>query len=310
MLWRRSDHPVIERWTGEIDVVHGPNFVVPPTRDAARVVTVHDLTPVRFPELSTRDTLEYPGLVRRAIADGAWVHTHSAFVAAEIVDHFAVHPDRVVVIPSGVSPLAPETDTSDAARGRSIAGAARYVLALGTSEPRKDLPALVAAFDCIAESDAEVRLVLAGPEGWGIDALRDAVARATHGRRIVQVGRVGEDERAALLRGASVLAYPSRYEGFGLPPLEAMAAGTPVVSTDAGALAEVVCPAAEVVSSRLLAEDRPAGIEALAVALARVLTDDVRRAELIAAGTEHAARYTWGSTAARLADLYHRAADR
>ncbi len=308
LAWRSTGHPTIERWTGPIDVVHGPNFVVPPTRAAARVVTVHDLTPVRYPELSTRDTLEYPGLVQRAIDDGAWVHTHSSFVAAEIIEHFGARPERVVVVPSGVTPLVPSTPTSDAARGRQIAGATRYVLALGTIEPRKDLPALVEAFDLLALDDADLHLVVAGPDGWGIQAFRDAVAAATNRDRIVAVGRVDEETRAALLRGAALLAFPSRYEGFGLPPLEAMAAGTPVVSTDAGALAEVLGDAAELVPARLLAADRPAGIEALAASLARVLADEDRRTALIAAGLERSARFTWDATADRLADLYHRAA--
>ena len=141
--WRLADHPVTELWTGAVDVVWGPNFVVPPARRAAEVVTVHDLTPLHFPELCHRDTLAYPALVRRAVARGALVQTDSEAVAAEVRDWLGVAPERVVAVPLGVDPPA----TGDPAAGRRRAGAARYVLALGTVEPRKDLPTLVAAFD-------------------------------------------------------------------------------------------------------------------------------------------------------------------
>ena len=103
--WTRADLPPIEWFVGPLDVVHGPNFVVPPTRRAARVVTVHDMTPWRFPELATRDTRAYPALVARAVRGGAWVHTVSEWVADEVRTE---HPDaaaRVVTVPNGVTPL-------------------------------------------------------------------------------------------------------------------------------------------------------------------------------------------------------------
>ena len=160
--------------------------------------------------------------------------------------------------------------------GRHLAGAERYVLALGTVEPRKDLPTLVAAFDALAASDKDLHLVLAGQDGWGIEALTASRDRAVHRRRIHRLGWVNEQQRAALLRGASVFAYPSRYEGFGLPPLEAMAVGTPVVTTTAGALPEVVGDAARVVP--------PLDVDALAGALADVLGDEDLRTSLVARG--------------------------
>ena len=312
--WTRADHPVIERFTGPIDVVHSPNYVVPPTRRAARLVSVFDLTPVHHPELSTKDTLAYPALIERAVRGGAWVHTASRFVADEIVAHFAVDPERVVVIPLGVTSLpptgdAPRTTGSTAARIATRLGDDRSILALGTVEPRKDLPALVAAFDQLAERLSDVQLVVVGPDGWGVEAFDASVAAATHRDRIVRVGAVDEADRVALLRRADVFAYPSRYEGFGMPPLEAMDAGVPVVSTDAGSLAEVVGDAGEIVDATLLANDRPAGITSLAAALERVLEDEERRTELIDLGHLRAATFSWDTTATAFAELYHRIAD-
>jgi len=294
--WGRGDWPPIERWTGPIDVVHGPNFVVPPARHAARVVTVHDLTAVHHPELCTDDVLHYPALLRRAVDAGAWVHVPSAAVGAEVVEHLAIAPDRVVVVANGVDEVPP----APAGAGRARAGRERYILALGTLEPRKDLPTLVAAFDAVAADDPEIGLVLAGSDGWGAEAVHTAVANSPHRDRIRLTGWVDEQARAALLRDATVLAYPSLYEGFGLPPLEAMSVGVPVVSTTVGSIPEVLGDAADLVA--------PGDPAAFAAALDRVLTDESHRADLVGRGQERAARYSWDAFADGLIDLYRRAA--
>jgi glycosyltransferase involved in cell wall biosynthesis len=296
-MWARTEHPAIERWTGAVDVVHGTNYVVPPTRRAAALVSVHDLTVVRFPELCTADTLAYPDLLRRAFERGAHVHTDSRFVAGEVMETFGLPADRVHAVHLGVTPLL----AARAGEGRELAGADRYVLALGTVEPRKDIPSLVAAFDRLADDDRDAHLVIAGPDGWGASALAAALERARHGGRINRLDRfVTEHERAALVRDAMVLAYPSRYEGFGLPPLEAMQVGVPVVATRAGSLPEVLGDAAEWCAV--------GDTDALVAALHRLLHDDERRAELAVLGPEQAARYSWAACADGLEALYRQLA--
>jgi glycosyltransferase involved in cell wall biosynthesis len=288
-LWSRVDLPPVEWVTGGVQVVHGTNFVVPPARRAARVVSVWDLTAVRFPELCTPTTLRYPALVARALAGGATVHVTSHAVADEVVDHFGVSPDRVRVIAPGVTvpPAVPD-------RGRPGSSGAPYVLALGTVEPRKDLPGLVRAFDRLAADHPDLELRIAGPPGWGEADLTGAVAGAAHRDRIHRLGWVAD--RDALLAGAAVFAYPSRYEGFGFPPLEAMAVGVPVVATATGSLPEVLGDAALLV---------PVGDpDALAAALGVALTDEAERSRLIAAGTRQAASYRWDRAGASLAALY------
>lgn len=293
--WSRVGGPPIEWWSGPVDLVHGPNYVVPPTRSGAAVVSVHDLTPVHYPELCTADTLGFPPLIQAAIDRGAWVHTGSSFVAAEIRSHFDVDPDRVVAIHDGVTPLAP----ADPRRGRALAGGERYVLALGTVEPRKDLPGLVRAFDLVAADDPRVRLVVAGPDGWGATAFQAAVDASGHRDRITRIPWVDDPDRDALVHGATVFAFPSRYEGFGFPPLEAMSAGIPVVASDAGSLPEVLGGAALLV---------PVGdIERLAAGISGLLDDEGLRRQLRSAGLERIGHFSWDTAVDGLIDLYRRA---
>jgi glycosyltransferase involved in cell wall biosynthesis len=292
-LWRRADWPPIEWWTGSVDLVHGPNFVVPPSsKGAIELATVHDLTCVRFPELCTRDTLQYPALIRRALRRGAHLHAVSQFVADEIVDVFGVERDRVHVVPNGIDPV----HAGDAAAGRARVAADRYILAVGTIEPRKDLPLLVDAFDELATDDTDLHLVVAGQDGWGTASFAAALERARHRDRVVRPGWVDDRARADLLAGAQVFAYPSKYEGFGLSPLEAMAAGVPVVATTAGSLPEVLGDGARLVD--------PGDAGALASALHSVLDDEAERDRLIPAGRDRASRYSWDACAAGVVALY------
>lgn len=301
--WQRFDHPPIEWSTGPVDVVHGTNYVVPPSRRAAEVVTIHDFSPVRFPELASPANRSWPALMQRAIERGAWVHAVSHFVAAEVVEHYRIDPARVAAIPNGAVEFGPDHPGADAATGIRLAGCDNYVLALGTVEPRKNLPALIGAFDRVAGRHNDLRLVLAGPDGHGSKALDDSMRAARHRDRIIRLGWVNKDQRAALLRAAAVLAYPSRYEGFGLPALEAQSVGTPVITTDAGALPEVVADSALVVPAASLdADPLP-----LAEALDAVLDDNALRARLVESGRTNVERFSWDACVDGLVDLYRRA---
>jgi glycosyltransferase involved in cell wall biosynthesis len=307
-LWARGNVPPLEWLIGATDVVHGTNFLVPPTRRAAAVVSVHDLTPLHHPELCNEATLAYPGLIRRALARGAWVHADSAFVAGEVMEAFDADPTRVRVVHPGIPdlPVPPGTGTevgaeADAVLGRVLpAGCTRFCLAIGTAEPRKDLPGLVRSFAAVADRLDDVALVLAGPPGWGERALDEAVAASPVRTRIVRTGWVAPAELAVLLARAGVLAYPSLYEGFGFPPLQAMRAGVPVVATRAGSLPEVLGDGALLVDS--------GDQQALAAALLTCLSDDDERRRLVDAGSVWSARYSWERCGEGLESLYRAAA--
>jgi len=316
--WRHGSLPPIEWFTGEVDVVHGTNFLVPPTRRAGRVLTVHDLSVVRYPQLCDGPTLGFARLIRRAVGEGVYVHTPSRFVADEVIAHFGASPERVRAVHHGVpaphaecggrrgesaaptGPTASTASTGPTGPTAPTAPAWPYVLALGTIEPRKDFPRLVRAFDAIAAAHADLRLVVAGRRGWGAHAFDETVASSAFRARISTPGYVDAAKRDSLLAGASVFCFPSVYEGFGLPPLQAMAAGVPVVATAVGAIPEVVGDAAVLV--------RAGDTGALAEAIGVVLDDDKRRRQLVEAGRRRCAGFTWEATAAGLAELYADAA--
>ena len=285
--WRRFDRPRLKGF----DLVHGPNYVVPPTDSGARLVTVHDLTAWRFPELVDHHSRRYPEYLQRAVDEGAHIHAVSHFVGQELQDELGIHPDRIHVVRNGFEAM----PAGDRARGRSLVGSP-YVLAIGTIEPRKDYVTLVRAMAAIWPIIPDVKLVIVGTDGWGRGDLDDVVAELGVQDRVRCLGYVSDPVKADLLAGAELLAFPSIYEGFGLPILEAMEAGVPVVSTHAGAIPEVAGRAAVLVE--------PRDPSALAGALLSVLEDEALRRQLAEAGKRQVGGHSWDRTVEELMDVY------
>lgn len=289
-LWRRLPVPKVEWLAGSAEVVHGPNYIVPPAKRAASVVSVHDVGFEFDPPMAIPGAMGHRQSVRNAIRRGAWVQTGSEYVADQIRDIYDVAPDRVVTVPYGVRLTSP---------GPHPTPGAPYVLALGSTDRRKDLTTLVAAFDEVASQDGDVRLIHAGPDGDASEELELAIAKSPHRHRIERLGWVDEATRSSLLYGAAVVAYPSLYEGFGFVPLEAMLAGAPVVTTRVASIPEVAGDAALYVA--------PGDRQELAEAMRRALTDTALAVDLVIRGRARAAGYTWARTAAGMADLFQTA---
>ena len=268
--WYLGALPLLAR---EADVLHCPTFRAPIHSRAPLIVTFHDLAVLRHPETFNTWTRRYSRaflpLVARAAAR---VIAISEFTARELVDLLAVPEEKIRVIPNAVGP--PFTVKGDAAEGD-------YVLAVSTLEPRKNLGTLVDAFGRADLDDCELRVV--GARGWGgVDV---------NGDRVRYLGFVPDEELASLYRGARCVAYVSHYEGFGLPVLEALACGTPVVAADLPPIREFGDAAIRV---------DPADPEAIAAALERATRDPQQAAH----GAEAAARYDWGHAAAKTLAVY------
>ena len=259
------------------------NYVVPPAYRGPAVVTVHDLSFELDPGLmSRRDRFMFRTFVPRSARRADRVLAVSERTKHDLVEHYGIAEEKVVVTPNGVDPIfrpngsAPERPP--------------YALFVGGIQPRKDP---LTAVEALALVDGDLRLVLVGDEKRGGDDVRRAVHRLGLEDRVELAGYVPHEGLASLYRGAACLVFPSRYEGFGLPVLEAMASGTPVVAANAGAVPEVAGDAAVLVS--------PGDPEALADGIRQALGD---RERLAAAGLERARRFTWSETARRTLEVY------
>ncbi|SCX51781.1 Glycosyltransferase involved in cell wall bisynthesis [Klenkia marina] len=234
--WAHTRFPPAELLTGRVAVFHGTNFVAPPTARAGRLVTVHDLAYLRYPQTVTGDAEHYARLVPRALDGGAHVLAVTHAMAEEIRDEYGLPADRVHVAAHGVDPewsaATPATPGQLAALGLPP----EYHLFTGNLEPRKNLGMLVAAHRAARRSDPGVPpLVLVGPAGWG-DRWQGAEPDPAD---VVLAGYLPDEDLRSVVAGATSVCMPSHYEGFGLPVLEALAAGRPVLASDIPAHREV-----------------------------------------------------------------------
>ena len=287
-----------------VDVHHGPHYTMPERASLPTVVTIHDLSLLEHPAWHEPAKVAFFRRAMRIAADRADAIVAVSASTAERLDALLSPKAPVHVIHHGVDhsrfrPLAPgDTDGAvlDQAALRRIGAVAPYIAFVGTLEPRKDVPTLIRAFDRVAAARPGVSLVLAGGRGWGIRAIEAALGAAVHGHRVRMAGYVSEEQKAALLRGAAAVAYPSLEEGFGLPALEALACGAPLVTTTGSAMAEVTGDAAVLVP--------PGDIAALAEALEAMVAGgaEVDRRRIL--GFDVAARYTWEASAEGHAAVY------
>jgi len=291
-LWGRTSVPPVEWLCGQVDVFHGTNFVLPPTRRARGVVTVHDLAYLRFPDTVSAASLRSRELVPRSIARAAVVCAPSASVADELAGTYRISAETIVVTPPGVDASWFEAGAPDDELRERLALPSRYVVAVGTLEPRKNLAHLVAAYRELLAADPDApALVLAGPPGWGpVLDLQSLPPGA-----VVTTGYLDTATLQRVVAGASCLAFPSSYEGFGIPPLEAFACGVPVVATDLPVTREVLGELA------MLVPDNDVG--ALAEALALATADPANAGRAAEQRRAHARLWTWRrcADAARLA---------
>jgi glycosyltransferase involved in cell wall biosynthesis len=292
LLWEQARLPGLLART-PVDVHHGPHYTMPERVALPVVVTIHDMTFFDHPEWHQRSKAP---VFRRAIRVAARRAAALVCVSrptAERLEELVAPRARVFVVPHGVDAerFRPDERAPGADDGvlRALGMRRPYVLFVGTLEPRKAVPELVSAFDALAATRPELRLVLVGGRGWGSAALEAALAGSRHRDRIDQPGYVSDDSLPALLRRADVVVYPARQEGFGLPALEALACGAPLVTTTGTVMADMAGGAAWTVTPGSVDELR----DAIAAVVDGGVDPDRRRV-----GFEVAAGHTWAAAAA------------
>jgi len=284
VVWQRMCLPIpIEWFTGRADVFHSPDFLLPPVRRARTVLTVHDLSFIRCPEC-------FHGPV---LAD-------SESTRQDLLELLHVQEDRVFVVYPGVeSRFVPQEDGPSRRDVMRRYGIRRpFILGLGTLQPRKNFPRLIRAYDLLRrERHISHQLVIAGAKGWLYNDIGETIDALGLREDVLLPGFIADDDLPALYSAADVFAFPSIYEGFGIPVLEAMACGTPVVTTRVSSLPEAAGDAALLVA--------PEDVEALAEAMWQLIDDRTLRHEIQDRGFRQTSQFTWTQAADKVRRIYH-----
>ncbi|MEZ4518394.1 MAG: glycosyltransferase family 1 protein [Chloroflexota bacterium] len=308
-IWYRFRLPIpVQTVTGSIDLFHSPDFVLPPVSgNIPTLLTVHDLSFVFFPDTFPSRLVDYlnkvvPWSVNRA----SHVLADSVATQNDLQNVWGIPEDKITVLTSGVNErFQPVTDqhSLNSMRDRYGLGETPFFLSVGTVQPRKNYQMLVRAFRPVADQVPH-NLVIAGGRGWLVDPLLEEIERQELQERVRLIGFVDDADLPALYSAATALVFPSLYEGFGLPLLEAMACGTPVISSDASCLPEVVMDSARNVPAGILID--PADEAGWTSAMIEMAKDEGLGTELAVRGKERAAQYRWESTARNLLTVYQR----
>ena len=301
--WNRLGHPRLDSFTGRYDVFHTSDLIRIPHGSGGTVSTIYDLAPAILPDLHHPRLRHIHALRNEDIRRNAdLIVAISDSTKADVVRLLDVDPDRVAVVYGGVSASFHPRPEDEVAEVRARYGLAKpYLLFVGTLEPRKNLPRLLRAYAKLyGELDEPVELALAGQMGWRWEEVAAEIERLGLASRVHVMGYVPEHELPALLTGARAMVYPSLYEGFGFPPLEAMACGTPVVASNCSSIPEVVDGAGMLVD--------PWDEGAMRDAIGQIASDEKLRDKLIAAGTERAKAFPWDHAGDGLGKAYRQAA--
>jgi glycosyltransferase involved in cell wall biosynthesis len=297
ILWEQTQLALLSR---QLHLLHGLAFVAPLAAACATVITVHDLSFLRFPSAFRRGNRLYLSVFTKVSARrAARVIAVSESTRRDVIALCGVPPARVVTVPNGVSPAFAPADPAAVAAFRQRAGLPDdFILFLGTLEPRKNLVRLIDAYAKLCRGGpADLpRLVIAGAKGWFYEQIFGRVAELGLADRVSFPGFVPAADLPWWYRAARLFVYPSLFEGFGLPVLEAMASGTPVITSTVSSLPEVAGQAAVLTP--------PDDTDALAAALREVLADRARQAQMAAAGLKQAQQFTWARTAAATVEVY------
>ena len=282
-------------------VFHAPNYFLPPYVENG-VVTVHDLSALKFPETHPIERVkQFENLFRQTLDIASHLITDSEATRQEVIEYLGWPRERVTTVHLGVSPqFAPQSASQSApVLQRYRLNPSGYSLCVSTIEPRKRIDSLLAAYARLPEKlRTAYPLLLVGGKGWRSEHLHKKIEVGQHAGWLRYLGFVPEEDLPALYAGAKLFVYPSTYEGFGLPVVEAMVSGVPVITSNCSCLPEVAAHAAKLVN--------PDDLDSFSIMIEEALTDAEWRLRAITDGLQVAARYDWAECARRTVDVYKR----
>lgn len=299
LLWEKWNILSAETFLGDIDILHSPYEFLPKIKKARSVATVHDVTFLKYPEYLDSGFVNL--LTRRLnhIKENAdRIITVSNNTKKELIALSGIPSERITVIPEGADerfrPMEDKKRVEDTVRGYNISEP--YILFVGAADEDKNLVRLSEAFTQLIREYKDLKLVFAGSIGWGYRQLHEKIKNFHIDKQVIFTGYVPESDLPTLYNGAKILAIPSIHEGFGLPALEAMACGTPVLSSNTSSLPEVVGDAAVQVN--------PYNVDEIANGLRRLIEDEALRQSCIKKGLIQARHFSWESAAEKVINLY------
>jgi alpha-1,3-rhamnosyl/mannosyltransferase len=287
--------PNVDTWTGKVDAALGNAFIPPKSRKSASLPVIYDLSVVKHPEMHPKQRVAYvAGQLSRVMRRASVVVTISESIRQEIAGHYNYPLERIVLAPPSWQPTTfPYEKHGPGMAEPGQASPKDYFLFVGTVEPRKNILGLLTAIEALrARRPDAPRLLLVGGEGWGSSVFAETLNGAVASGAVLRPGYVPDEQMESLYRGALGLVYPSLYEGFGMPIIEAMAAGCPVITSNVSATAEVANDAAFLVD--------PTDYEQIEEAMERLIDDAGLRDDLRAKGLTRALDFTWEQTAKKL----------
>jgi glycosyltransferase involved in cell wall biosynthesis len=291
--------PSLEFFTGAFDIFHGVEPLLPPVGKRKAIATIYDLAYRRFPKFFEANVLGWDTAVKRSLLRADAIIVPSEQTKADVVEMFGAAREKIHIVRLHANGIFHPSDdvTKDEAILRKHAIGEPYALFVGTLEPRKNIPSLIKAFEHFHKSGGkEFQLVIAGKKGWLYEPILSAIKESPAASHIRRLDYVSERDLAALYSRARMFMYPSLFEGYGFPVLEAMASGTPVITSNNSSLAEIGHDAALLIN--------PERVDEIADAMARLTTDESLRARLIAAGIARAAEISTSNAVASVLNIY------
>jgi len=297
----RLIHKTADSFIKEADIFHSPDFMWPASAKKPSVITIQDLVFLKFPQFFTwKNRTNMKSLARLSAKNAKAIICTSDSSKNDVIDLLRIKEEKIFVVHLGVDEIFKPAAAQKIEEAKErFQLPENYVLALGTIEPRKNLKRLLQAFlELKKDKSFEHKLVIAGEKGWRYKDFFEELNNPDIAEEVMLTGHIDDNDLPAVYSGASVFVYPSLYEGFGLPPLEAMACGTPVVCSDTSSLPEVAGEAALLVN--------PLETRAIAEAIKKILDDDTLAKDLSQKGIQQAKKFTWKQTAQKTLDVYNK----